>query len=193
MPKLSAVGEAWVFEMRRRLPALLLVHGITASRLGTAILLAAISHRVGGPIILSLYIFALSTDWVDGYLARKFDVASEFGHVFDLIADKSLVAVSLLYAASLGIEILPLALIGLRDLIMLGMRALGDPKGSLLPTSRRFGALLLCGVVALTVTSALYTHPEVRQVCLFLYWTLATVASINIVWRVGPMMRKLSL
>ena len=42
-------------------------------------------------------IFALAgiTDWLDGYLARKLDQASAFGAFFDPVADKIMVAISL--------------------------------------------------------------------------------------------------
>jgi len=38
----------------------------------------------------ALFIVAISTDWVDGYLARKYDIVSDFGKLWDPIADKLL-------------------------------------------------------------------------------------------------------
>mgnify|MGYP000950743038 CR=1 FL=1 len=38
----------------------------------------------------ALFILAISTDWVDGYLARRFDIVSDFGKLWDPIADKLL-------------------------------------------------------------------------------------------------------
>ena len=37
-----------------------------------------------------LFVVAISTDWVDGYLARKYDIVSDFGKLWDPIADKLL-------------------------------------------------------------------------------------------------------
>lgn len=37
-----------------------------------------------------LFVLAISTDWVDGYLARKYDIVSDFGKLWDPIADKLL-------------------------------------------------------------------------------------------------------
>jgi CDP-diacylglycerol--glycerol-3-phosphate 3-phosphatidyltransferase len=42
-----------------------------------------------------LYIVACLTDWLDGYLARRWDQTSRFGAFLDPVADKLLVAVSL--------------------------------------------------------------------------------------------------
>jgi CDP-diacylglycerol--glycerol-3-phosphate 3-phosphatidyltransferase len=37
-----------------------------------------------------IFIVGISTDWVDGYLARKYDIVSDFGKLWDPIADKML-------------------------------------------------------------------------------------------------------
>jgi len=38
----------------------------------------------------ALFVLAISTDWVDGYLARRYDIVSDFGKLWDPIADKLL-------------------------------------------------------------------------------------------------------
>lgn len=48
-----------------------------------------------------LFIVAISTDGVDGYLARKYDIVSDFGKLWDPIADKLLTG-----AAFIGLAIL---------------------------------------------------------------------------------------
>jgi CDP-diacylglycerol--glycerol-3-phosphate 3-phosphatidyltransferase len=49
-----------------------------------------------------LFIFAISTDWVDGYLARRFDIVSDFGKLWDPIADKLLTGAGFIGLAILG-------------------------------------------------------------------------------------------
>ncbi|WP_435744300.1 CDP-diacylglycerol--glycerol-3-phosphate 3-phosphatidyltransferase [Microbacterium sp. PMB16] len=49
-----------------------------------------------------LFIFAISTDWVDGYLARKYDIVSDFGKLWDPIADKLLTGAGFIGLAILG-------------------------------------------------------------------------------------------
>lgn len=54
-------------------------------------LLFGVDNRAGAAWLLALL---GSTDWVDGYIARRFDQTSEFGKVFDPTVDRLLFIVS---------------------------------------------------------------------------------------------------
>ena len=73
-----------------------------------------------------LFIAASITDWFDGYLARKFKSTSSLGRIFDPIADKLLVASTLLMMAAydrLGYTGLwPAAIILCREVLVSGLR-----------------------------------------------------------------------
>lgn len=49
-----------------------------------------------------LFIIAISTDWVDGYLARRYEIVSNFGKLWDPIADKLLTGAGFIGLAILG-------------------------------------------------------------------------------------------
>lgn len=49
-----------------------------------------------------LFVVAISTDWVDGYLARRYDIVSDFGKLWDPIADKLLTGAGFVGLAILG-------------------------------------------------------------------------------------------
>lgn len=49
-----------------------------------------------------LFIIAISTDWVDGFLARKYEIVSDFGKLWDPIADKLLTGSAFVGLAILG-------------------------------------------------------------------------------------------
>ena len=49
-----------------------------------------------------LFIVAISTDWVDGYLARRYDLVSDFGKLWDPIADKLLTGLAFVGLAVLA-------------------------------------------------------------------------------------------
>ena len=47
-------------------------------------------------LALSFYIFACFSDFLDGYIARKYDIESNFGKFLDPIADKILIVALLI-------------------------------------------------------------------------------------------------
>lgn len=78
-------------------------------------------------ILLVLYIFSSIFDFFDGYIARNYNMSSNFGRIFDPIADKSLVIIILLTVCvrdpSAGKFILiPFSIIVLRELVISGLR-----------------------------------------------------------------------
>lgn len=86
------------------------------------------------------FVFAALTDWLDGFLARKFNVESALGAFLDPIGDKVLVNGYLLaYAAILSFPveiIVPILAILSRDIIVTILRVSGDkPAGETLPVS----------------------------------------------------------
>jgi CDP-diacylglycerol--glycerol-3-phosphate 3-phosphatidyltransferase len=49
-----------------------------------------------------LFVVGMSTDWVDGYLARRYEIVSDFGKILDPIADKFLTGAGFVGLAILG-------------------------------------------------------------------------------------------
>ena len=77
-------------------------------------------------LALFFYVFACFSDFLDGYLARKFEIESNFGKFFDPIADKILV-VSVIFIMVVqdkiqGILIYPALIIILREILVSGLR-----------------------------------------------------------------------
>ncbi len=88
-------------------------------------------------IALGLFVIAALTDYLDGYLARKWKQITNLGRMLDPIADKAMVLVALLVIAVrgpyLGLDLLtPIILITFREVFVSGLREfLGDKAGTL--------------------------------------------------------------
>ncbi|WP_433586609.1 CDP-diacylglycerol--glycerol-3-phosphate 3-phosphatidyltransferase [Microbacterium hydrocarbonoxydans] len=88
-----------------------LPNAITVARIPLAVVffvLLLLGGTYGEPDLVlrwvagALFILAISTDWVDGYLARKHDIVSDFGKLWDPIADKLLTGAGFIGLAILG-------------------------------------------------------------------------------------------
>ncbi len=76
--------------------------------------------------ILTGVLFAIAsfTDWLDGYLARRWDITSSFGAFLDPVADKLMVSTSLiLLAGRYGVQVaVPAAIILAREIAVSALR-----------------------------------------------------------------------
>ncbi|RPI70684.1 MAG: hypothetical protein EHM47_11680 [Ignavibacteriales bacterium] len=101
-------------------------------------------------IILAIIFAAILTDFLDGYLARKYNEVSEAGKIIDPIADKTLVGIVVLKLFVLG-EIpahLFFMVIGRDILIFLGGLVLSTKIGKVLPSN-------MLGKITVTILSLL--------------------------------------
>ena len=74
-------------------------------------------------VIFYLFIFLSITDYLDGFIAKRLKITSNFGKVFDPISDKVLASLALLFLCSLSSQlILPSFLIVFREFLISGVR-----------------------------------------------------------------------
>lgn len=79
----------------------------------------AFAHRLAA----SLFVIASITDFFDGYIARAFNVHSNFGKMFDPIADKLLVGSILIMLVKFNkAQVIPCLLIMAREFVIAGLR-----------------------------------------------------------------------
>ncbi|HMM44127.1 MAG TPA: CDP-diacylglycerol--glycerol-3-phosphate 3-phosphatidyltransferase [Candidatus Macondimonas sp.] len=72
-----------------------------------------------------IFIIAALTDWLDGYLARRWDQTSAFGAFLDPVADKLIVAVALILVLQRDARVLialPVAIIISREITVSALR-----------------------------------------------------------------------
>ncbi|MEX2486390.1 MAG: CDP-alcohol phosphatidyltransferase family protein [Nitriliruptoraceae bacterium] len=128
---------------------------------------AALAAGAAGRAFVLFAVFA-TTDWLDGYVARRFDQVSRLGQLLDPIADRAL-----FIAAGLGAVVGGLvpwwivALIVARDVAMLAVGALllrsadGVPAVTRLGKAATFGLMAAFGVLMGSgVVGAGFAAPE---------------------------------
>ena len=93
------------------------------------------------PLVLSLYLWIIFSDFLDGYLARKLSVQSNAGKALDLFSDKYVSAVSVLFLVASGYPIIPAAVILLKEIFLLSMRSVSVECRGLFPPQRTLGGL----------------------------------------------------
>ena len=80
-----------------------------------------------------VFIVASLTDFLDGHLARKWNLVTNFGKIMDPFADKLLVLTALIYLAISGtIPGWPVIIIIVRELLVTSLRALAADNGIIL-------------------------------------------------------------
>ncbi len=92
------------------------------------------------PIVGGLFVAATATDWLDGFLARKWKVVSGFGRMIDPIADKLLVAGCLIalciVARGSWMFMIPAVAIIFRDILVSGAREHAALTGKVMPPTK---------------------------------------------------------
>ncbi|MQX36054.1 CDP-diacylglycerol--glycerol-3-phosphate 3-phosphatidyltransferase [Roseospira navarrensis] len=91
-------------------------------------------------IAAALFVAAAVTDYVDGWLARKLQVVSDFGRFLDPIADKLLVAAVLVMLAGFDrlsdIALVAAVLILFREILVSGLREFLAGKAVSMPVTK---------------------------------------------------------
>ena len=129
---------------------------VRLSLLPAYVVLLADDRVVAGSFFLG---FLAATDWVDGYIARRFNQVSEFGKVLDPVADRAVFFVGIGAAMYLGY--FPMwfgVLILIREVsiavLMLGATALGMERFPVTKLGKLATFALLCAVPWITISEA---------------------------------------
>lgn len=88
---------------------------------------------------LVMFLAAIVTDWLDGWLARRTKSVSPFGKVADPIADKILVLgtlIALIQTKELAIPLWAVFVMVIRELIIGGVRVIAGAQGKVLAADR---------------------------------------------------------
>ncbi|XGA09091.1 MAG: CDP-diacylglycerol--glycerol-3-phosphate 3-phosphatidyltransferase [Wolbachia endosymbiont of Xenopsylla cheopis] len=137
-------------------------------------------------ITISIFLFACITDFFDGYLARIWDVQSEFGKLFDPIADKLIVAstiIMLIYKQKIdNFTIIPSIIIVCREILVSGLREYSAIR---IPVSKigKFKTFFQMIAVIMLIINNYSIVKHVGSICLW-------VAAITAIWSCYNYMRQ---
>lgn len=136
-------------------------------------------------IVGALFIIASITDFLDGRIARKYNMITDFGKMIDSIADKVLVnSVLILLAASGFISpVIPVVII-FRDTVVDSIKMIAGNKGNVVAAIKTGKYKTACLMIGITLT-LFYNLPfelwniRVSDVLLILACVLAIISGIE--------------
>ncbi len=123
--------------MNKNVPNILTMIRIAFTPLIILMFLLPFSNGVGVFVALGLYVLGCFTDFLDGKIARKYNLISDFGKFMDQIADKFITTTAmilvlfsgLIFPAHNWINILMVLVVVLRDILVSGIRMFAASKG----------------------------------------------------------------
>ncbi len=121
--------------MKWNVPNILTMIRIFCTPIVIALFLIDIPYGIGVLVALGVYILACITDFLDGHIARKYNLITDFGKFMDQIADKALTTsamILVLLATSITanwLAVLVVLIVVLRDTLISGIRMVAANKG----------------------------------------------------------------
>jgi len=135
-------------------------------------------------IALCLFILASATDWLDGYIARRYDQITNFGKFMDPLADKLLVTSAMLLFVQWGrMSAWVLMVVLAREFAVSGLRMMAAAKGDVIAAAKSgklktvVTILGLCFMLATTCAGTLLPHMAIADTIVIVAILVVTVYS----------------
>ena len=110
-------------------------------------------------IALGIFILASLTDFVDGYIARKYNQVSDFGKFLDPLADKLLTIAAMAMFCQWGsFPAWALMIVLTREFAVSGLRMVAGPKGKVIAAGKSGKFKTASSMVGLCVLMAFPTN-----------------------------------
>ena len=123
---------------KMNVPNILTMVRIFCTPLIVIMFLLPIANGVGIYIALGIYVLGCLTDMLDGKIARKYNLITDFGKFMDQIADKFITTTAMILVLFSGvtyhwISVVMLLIVVLRDILISGIRMVAANKNFVIP------------------------------------------------------------
>lgn len=143
----------------------------------------------GKYIACAIFIIASLTDWLDGYLARKYQLVTNFGKFMDPLADKLLVSSALICFVAMDSIKLPawvVIIIISREFIISGFRLIASDNGVVIAASywgkfKTFSQMIMSILLILHLDNEAFYVAE--QIFIYISVILTVVSLIDYMWK----------
>ncbi|WP_297487620.1 CDP-diacylglycerol--glycerol-3-phosphate 3-phosphatidyltransferase [uncultured Cetobacterium sp.] len=136
-------------------------------------------------IAFAIFMFASLTDWLDGYIARKYNLITDLGKIMDPLADKILVISALVIFVKLDyipswMSIVVIA----REFLISGIRTIAAAKGEVIPAGMlgKYKTTTQMIVIMIMLVFGLGKTPSNAEFYKNLYFYLTLIPVVLTVW-----------
>ncbi|WP_297598088.1 CDP-diacylglycerol--glycerol-3-phosphate 3-phosphatidyltransferase [uncultured Cetobacterium sp.] len=145
----------------------------------------ATDHNLYRLVAFGIFIFASLTDWLDGYIARKYNLITDLGKIMDPLADKILVISALVIFVKLDyipswMSIVVIA----REFLISGIRTIAAAKGEVIPAGvlGKYKTTTQMIVIMIMLFLGLGKTPEQAVLYKQIYFYMTLIPVILTVW-----------
>lgn len=127
-----------MMKIKMNIPNILTMARIFCTPIIVLMFLLPIPNGVGVYVALGIYILGCLTDLLDGKIARKYNMITDFGKFMDQIADKFITTTSMILVLFSGITynwlaVVMLLIVVLRDILISGIRMVAANNNYVIP------------------------------------------------------------
>ena len=139
---------------------------LTLGRLALTILFVAAlnsSWQYGRTAALLIFLIAGVTDFVDGEIARRYGIITNFGKLMDPLVDKIMMAAA--FISLVPLKVIPAwaaTTVVARDFLITGLRLMASAKGRVLPAERLGKQKTSWQIITVIFFLALFSANELR-------------------------------
>ena len=125
-------------KFKMNVPNILTMARIFCTPIIVLMFLLPIPKGIGVYVALGIYILGCLTDLLDGKIARKYNLITDFGKFMDQIADKFITTTAMILVLFAGVTyhwlaVLMLLVVVLRDILISGIRMVAANKNFVIP------------------------------------------------------------